>query len=361
MNRIRGYMQPQRAIACTVYDGVLSLDAVGPMQVFASANAECVHQGCSEAYTVHLLADKAGPVMCSAGISLVAEFARDEADASRFDTVLVPGGPGVHAQLANEALITWLQAAEKTVHRLGSVCSGALILAEAGLLTGRAATTHWGVADMLARRYPDVRVEADRIHTYDSRSPDEAHVFTAAGVTSGIDLALALVEADLGRTLALNVARNLVMFLHRPGGQSQFSSFLAPECSKTSKLAPLLAWIPGNLAEDLSMEAMADRADMPPRTFTRTFQRELGLSPAQYVERMRVEAAAHLLAQERASIFVVAKKCGFSSTEILRRAFHKHLGVSPQAYTERFGMGQEYGSRMSIAMRSRDATNAGDH
>lgn len=222
-------MEPPRHIACLIYPEVMSLDVVGPMQVFASANAERAGHGLPPAYALHLLGDAAGPVPTSAGIALLADTARDAADPARFDTVLVPGGDGVVTQLENAALQGWLRGAEPKVRRLGSVCSGALLLAAAGLLDGRRATTHWSRLAELRQRHPAVQVEDDCLHTYDATSPQDGHVFTSAGVTAGIDLALALIEADLGRPMALAVARRLVMFMRRPGGQAQFSPLLAPE------------------------------------------------------------------------------------------------------------------------------------
>ncbi|MEP6722105.1 MAG: helix-turn-helix domain-containing protein [Variovorax sp.] len=331
-------MEPVRAIACLLYPGFMSLDLVGPMQVLGSANAEREGHGLPPAYTLHLLAEQAGPVACSAGFAIVADSAREACDPGRFDTVLVPGGIGVDAQLDHAALLDWLRAAEPRVRRLGSVCSGALLLATAGLLDGHRATTHWSRVDALRRGHPQVVVEGDRLHTYDPHSPRERHLFTSAGVTAGIDLALALVEADLGRAMALAVARRLVMFMRRPGGQAQFSSFLAPETAHAPRLAALLDWIPGQLGSDLSLDALAGRACMPPRTFSRVFQREIGMTPGRYVERVRLEAAATLLAHAQASISTVARLCGFEHPENLRRVFHKHMAVSPQAYAERFGL-----------------------
>ncbi|OHC65381.1 MAG: transcriptional regulator, partial [Pseudomonadales bacterium RIFCSPLOWO2_02_FULL_63_210] len=260
-----------------------------------------------------------------------------EIDAAQIDTLLIPGGLGEQAQCQNRELLTWLRAAEPQVRRLGSVCSGALILAAAGLLDGRRATTHWADADNLRRDYPDVEVLADCLHTYDPQDlHGNGHVFTSAGVTAGIDLALALIEADLGRVTALAVARRLVMFLRRPGGQAQFSALLTPEPSRVPRLAALLEWIPAHLSDDLSLEALAAQAHMTPRTLSRVFVQELGMGPGRYVERIRLEAARHLLQDAQASISTVARLTGFGHPENLRRTFHKHLSVSPQEYAERF-------------------------
>jgi transcriptional regulator GlxA family with amidase domain len=326
-------------VACIVYPGVMSLDVVGPMQVFASANAERTGHGLPPAYALQLLADAPGPVATSAGFALVADGAWQATDPAGLDTVLVAGGDGVIEQLANTGLRDWLRRAEPRVRRLGSVCSGALLMAEAGLLDGLRATTHWCRIEWLQHRHPAVQVDHDCLHTYDAASPVYGHVFTSAGVTAGIDLALALVEADLGRPMALAVARRLVMFMRRPGGQAQFSPMLAPETRHAPRLAALLEWIPTQLGGDLSLDALAGRACMPPRTLTRVFQRELGTTPGRYVERVRVEAASTLLAQAQASVSTVARLCGFEHPENLRRSFHKHRAVSPQAYAQRFGTG----------------------
>lgn len=330
---------PTRTVACLIYPDFMSLDAVGPMQVFGSANAERTGHGLPPAYALHLIAESAGPVTTSAGFALLADAGWRSLDPARIDTVLVAGGDGVLAQLDNTELLAWLRSAEPQVRRLGSVCSGALLLAQAGLLDGLRATTHWCRMDRMRQDHPAVQVDEDCLHTYDAASAVYGHLFTSAGVTAGIDLALALVEADLGRPMALAVARRLVMFMRRPGGQAQFSALLAPETRHAPRLAALLEWIPSQIGGDLSLDALADRACMPPRTLTRVFQRELGTTPGRYVERVRVEAASTLLAQAQASVSTVARLCGFEHPENLRRSFHKHRAVSPQAYAQRFGAG----------------------
>jgi transcriptional regulator GlxA family with amidase domain len=244
---------------------------------------------------------------------------------------------GEQAQCQNPELLAWLRTVEPQVRRLGSICSGALILAAAGLLDGHLATTHWADVEALRQSYPDVEVLGDRLHTYDAQNLNgNAHVFTSAGVTAGIDLALALVESDLGRAIALAVARRLVMFLRRPGGQAQFSPLLAPETSRVPRLAELLEWIPAHLGDNLSLEALAAQARMSARTLSRVFVQELGMGPGRYIERIRLEAARNLLQDAQASINTVARLTGFGHPENLRRTFHKHLAVSPQEYAERF-------------------------
>ncbi|MCG4453382.1 GlxA family transcriptional regulator [Pseudomonas sp. MMS21-TM103] len=330
-------MDALKTIACLLYPNVMSLDVTGPLQVFASANVERQRQGLPAFYRIVVLGQQAGAIATSAGFQLVAEQSWREIDTAQIDTLLIPGGVGEQAQCQNQALLTWLRGAEPQVRRLGSVCSGALILAAAGLLDGRRATTHWADAENLRLGHPDVEVLADCLHTYDPQDlHGNGHVFTSAGVTAGIDLALALIEADLGRTTALAVARRLVMFLRRPGGQAQFSALLTPEPSRVPRLAALLEWIPAHLSDNLSLEMLAAQAHMTPRTLSRVFVQELGMGPGRYVERIRLQAARNLLQDAQASISTVARLTGFGHPENLRRTFHKHLSVSPQEYAQRF-------------------------
>lgn len=323
-------------VACLVYPDVMSLDVTGPMQVFASANVERQRQGLPARYRLMLMGEEAGPVATSAGFQLVADAQWSCIDPATLDTLLVPGGAGVDVQRRNEPLLDWLRDAEPALRRLGSVCSGALILAEAGLFAGRKATTHW--ADLAAlSEYSAIEVQGDRLHTFDPAVPEAAHLFSSAGVTAGIDLALALVEADLGRALALSVAQRLVMFLRRPGGQSQFSPMLAAPTGTVARLAALLEWIPGHLGDDLSIDALAVQAHMTPRTLCRLFSLEMGMGPGQYIERVRLEAARNLLLDAQASISTVARLTGFGHPENLRRSFQKHLSISPRDFFQRFG------------------------
>ncbi|MBE7374739.1 GlxA family transcriptional regulator [Pseudomonas lopnurensis] len=325
-----------RTIATLVFPEVMSLDVTGPMQVFASANVERMRQGLPEYYRLLLLGQELAPLATSCGIRLCVDARWQDIPPATLDTLLVPGGAGVETQCRNTALLAWLKATEPKIRRLGSVCSGALILAAADLLDERTATTHWADVETLRERHPAVQVEADRLHTYDPKDSDAAHLFTSAGVTAGIDLALALVEADLGRAVALTVARRLVMFLRRPGGQAQFSALLPPTSSEISRLGTLLEWIPAHLADDLGIEALARQAHMSPRTLCRLFKLELGIGPGRYVEQVRLEMARSLLSGGQTSIATVASLTGYGHPENMRRTFQKHLSVSPQEYAERF-------------------------
>ncbi|MGN2624300.1 GlxA family transcriptional regulator [Stutzerimonas balearica] len=329
-------MSPQRKIACLVFPDVMSLDVTGPVQVFASANVELQRQGRAAVYQPLLLGESLEPVPSSCGIRLGVDACWHGLAPAELDTLLVPGGQGVDVQRQNPALLAWLRRAEGEVRRLGSVCSGALLLAEAGLLQGQRATTHWADVPSL-QRFADVEVQGDRLHTFDPEDAQASHLFTSAGVTAGIDLALALVEADLGRPLALAVAQRLVMFLRRPGGQAQFSPLLTPSAGRVQRLARLLEWIPAHLADDLSIEALAFQAHMTPRTLCRLFKQEVGMGPGRYVEQVRLEAARNLLLDGQASVATTARLTGFGHPENLRRTFQKRLSVSPSELAERFG------------------------
>lgn len=329
-------MSIQRKIACLVFPDVMSLDVTGPVQVFASANVELQRQGRAAVYQPLLLGESLEPVASSCGIRLGVDACWHDLAPAELDTLLVPGGQGVDMQRQNPALLAWLRRAEGEVRRLGSVCSGALLLAEAGLLQGHRATTHWADVPSL-QRFADVEVQGDRLHTFDPEDAQASHLFTSAGVTAGIDLALALVEADLGRPLALAVAQRLVMFLRRPGGQAQFSPLLTPSAGRVQRLARLLEWIPAHLADDLSIEALAFQAHMTPRTLCRLFKQEVGLGPGRYVEQVRLEAARNLLLDGQASVATTARLTGFGHPENLRRTFQKRLSVSPSELAERFG------------------------
>jgi transcriptional regulator GlxA family with amidase domain len=305
------------------------LDVTGPLEVFAIANRLLDVAGRPGAYQIELVAMSAGPVRMSSGLELVApRAARDVRGA--VDTLFVPGGEGTRRAVQDAATIEWIQRVDARARRTAGVCSGAFLLARAGLLDGRRATTHWRNCADLARRFPRVTVEPDRIYVRDGR------IATSAGVTAGMDLALVLVEDDLGGELARDVARQLVLFLRRPGGQSQFSVQLASPVAHRPSLRELQSWIHEHPDADLGVEALARRMAMSPRNFARVFTRELETTPARYVERARVEAARQWLEDSRASLDEVAAACGFGSAETLRRAFQRVLRVSPSAYRDAF-------------------------
>jgi transcriptional regulator GlxA family with amidase domain len=314
----------ERRVVIVAYPGVQLLDVVGPLEVFSLAN----RFGGGE-YGVEVATVDGAPVEGSSGLAITAHRALSTVR-GEIDTLVVAGGEGTPAAMRDRALVGWVQRVPPRCRRVASVCSGAFILAEAGLLDGRRATTHWDVCDLLAERYPAITVEPDPIYVRDG------NVSTSAGVTAGMDLALAFVEEDLGRDVALQVARQLVLFVRRPGGQAQFSAQLAAQHALRPGLRDLQTWIAERPAEDLSVGALASRASMSPRHFARAFREEIGMTPAAYVECARVEHARRLLETTDLGFTEIARESGFGSSETLRRAFARRLGVAPSDYRQRF-------------------------
>jgi transcriptional regulator GlxA family with amidase domain len=317
------------------FPSVQLLDVTGPLQVFASANDLVSEAGGMPPYTLRVVArtgaqgGQAGTanVTASAGLELAADPLPpiDEP----LDTLIVAGGQGVEAAAADPVLVDWVRQRARHARRIASVCTGAFLLAASGVLDGRRAATHWSVCAALARRFPAVRVEADPIFVRDGP------VWTSAGVTAGIDLALALVERDLGRTVALAVARYLVVFLKRPGGQAQFSAALSLQAAE-DKFGALHDWISLHLADDISLPVLAGQAGMSERSFSRHYVEATGLTPARAVERLRVEAARRLLSESRLPVKRISRRCGFGSEETMRRSFLRLLATTPQDYRLRF-------------------------
>jgi transcriptional regulator GlxA family with amidase domain len=311
-------------IVAVVFPDVQSLDVTGPTEVFSLA------QRLGHApYEIELVASRAAPVRTSSGLRLLPDRAVS-ACRGPIDTLIVAGGLGTAAARRDERLIAWLGGAAGRSRRVASVCTGAFLLAKAGLLDGRRATTHWDSCAALRRHHPEVTVEPDPIFVRDGE------VYTSAGVTAGIDLALALVEEDAGRDAAREVARQLVVFVQRPGGQAQFSAQLSHPPARRPALRELQAWLPDHLDQDLTVEALAERAFMSPRNFARAFRREVGVTPAAYVAGLRVERARSELEAGDAPVEVVARRCGFGTVETMRRSFRRRLHASPVEYRERF-------------------------
>jgi transcriptional regulator GlxA family with amidase domain len=310
---------------------VEALDVVGPAEVFATASDFLRKKSVADvpAYSIELVAPQSGHLATSCGLALFAQGSIGEVRGT-LDTLIVAGGIGVQQAMHDAVLVGWVRKMSKRTRRLCSVCAGAFVLAETGLLRGCRATTHWRLCDGFAARYPDIEVERDPIFVRDGK------VFTSAGVTAGIDLALALVEQDHGRDLALAVAREMVVFLKRPGGQSQFSAHLRGQVTSREPVRELQTWVSGNLDSELSVEALARRVAMSPRNFTRVFKRETGMTPGSFVELARVEHARRLLEDSPAGVEAIAAKCGFGTGESMRRAFLRTLRVSPTSYRERF-------------------------
>jgi len=321
-----------RPVSIVTYPGVEIIDLTGPMEVFAFANNALQRSGiCGElAYPMQVLAATPGPVTSSCGLQIIADKAYSDVQ-DGVDTLLIAGTPDVSCLLCDPALQDWIRTMAPRVRRLASVCTGAFLLAESGLLDGRRATSHWDYCDWLARDYPSVNVDPDRIFVRDGS------ISTSGGITSGIDMVLSMVEEDWGSELALLVARYLVVFLKRPGGQSQFSAYLTSEAARP-ELKDLQAWIMLHLTDDLRVETLAERICMSPRNFARFFQAETGMTPAKFVEMARIDAARHYLGSTKLSIEAVAEKSGFGDPERMRRAFIRQLGVNPQSYRERFGL-----------------------
>jgi transcriptional regulator GlxA family with amidase domain len=327
-----------RDIAVLAFTDVLLLDVVGPLEVFAAASRHLARLAQPLPYRIEVVGATSGQIVASSGLEIratrsLAELA-DPGRSIQMDTVLVAGGPGVDALAEDSLLLRLLRdlAPPRGARRLGAVCTGAFLLAAAGLLDGRRAVTHWAHCAELAKRFPGIRVETDPIFVRDGA------IYTSAGVTAGMDLALALVEEDYGRDVALAVARSLVMFHKRPGGQTQFSTHLAAQMagSDDDPISKVQGWILDNLAADLSIDALAGRAAMSPRNFARIFARAAGTTPARFVERARLDGARQLLEEISAPLDMIARRCGFGSAEILRRVCRRHLGIGPSEYRQRF-------------------------
>jgi transcriptional regulator GlxA family with amidase domain len=323
----RSSPNPIRAIEVLTFPAVQLLDVTGPVQVFATANDLIVGAGGAPPYWLRVVTQGGEGVTSSAGVLLAADPLNRRIETP--DTLLVAGGPGVEAAATNPVLVDWVRQRATQVRRVASVCTGAFLLAAAGVLDGRRVVTHWKACARLAQRFPAVHVEPDPIFVCDGP------VWTSAGVTAGIDLALALVEEDLGRSVALAVARHLVVFLKRPGGQAQFSAVLALQTGE-DKFGALHDWINSHLSEELSLSVLADRAGMSERSFSRHYAEATGQTPARAIERLRVEAARRLLSESRTPVKRIAQRCGFGSEETMRRSFLRLLAVTPQDYRARF-------------------------
>ncbi|WP_215545460.1 GlxA family transcriptional regulator [Amycolatopsis sp. CA-230715] len=314
------------AVLFLLFDGVQSLDVTGPLEVFTSANGWLLAHGGKPAYAITTASVGGAAVRTSSGLRITPDA--DLAEVAVPDLVVVPGGEGTWSPPPE--LTAWLRGTGPGVPRLVSVCTGAFLLAEAGLLDGRRATTHWAYCDALAERYPDVLVSDEPIYV------EDGPLATSAGVTAGIDLALAIVEADVGREVALTIARYLVMFLRRPGNQAQFSTQLSAQVAEREPVREVQRWIAEHPDADLSVEALARMASLSPRQFARVFAAEVGVNPGRYVDRVRVEAARRLLEDTGRGVEEVARDCGYGTPEAMRRAFLRVLDVSPAEYRRRF-------------------------
>jgi transcriptional regulator GlxA family with amidase domain len=314
-----------RRVLVVVFPALQSLDAVGPMEVFSTANRELGR----ETYRIEVVATGGPTVRATSGLGIGVDHRLRDVRGD-VDTLVVVGGEGTTDAMGDRALVDGIARLATPSRRVTSVCSGAFLLAAAGLLDGRRATTHWSVCDTLSSRFPAVTVDPDPIFVKDG------NVYTSAGVTAGMDLALALVEEDLGRDLALAVARRLVLFLRRPGNQSQFSAQLAAQVAQRDTLRDVQQWIVEHPETDLSVPALAARAGMSERNFARCFKDEIGVTPGRYVESVRVEAARRLLEESDAAVAEVARASGFGTPETLRRTLLRVLRTGPLEYRRRF-------------------------
>lgn len=320
---------PKRVVF-VIYPGVTLLDVTGPLQAFSSANnTEIMNGNC--VYDVVIASPDGGPVMtdCMVELGSVPLF---QAAINSIDTLIIAGGDGVFDAVEQLDLVDWVRTQSADCRRVASTCMGSFLTAAAGLLGGQSVTTHWRQVDELQRRFPDVDVQRDPLFVRNG------NMWSSAGVTAGIDLALAMIEEDLGHEAAMQVAQALVVFFKRPGGQSQFSDVLNIQAAETEGLfADLHAWIAGHLQSDLSVAKLAERLAMSPRSFSRKYKEKTGVTPAKTVEMMRVDAAKRALVRSDLPLAKIAFNTGFSDEQRLRRAFQRHVGASPMAYRGTFG------------------------
>jgi transcriptional regulator GlxA family with amidase domain len=334
------HAQIERHVAFLLFENVKLLDVTGPLQVFSDANERLNRK----AYTTSLASLYGGPVVTDTGITLttrrLAGIGLDNPD-----TLIACGGKGVHQACRESRLISALARASQKCGRTASCCTGAFLLGAAGLLDDRRAVTHWKFCSDLARSYPKANVEIDPIFI------EDGNLWTSAGVTAGIDMALAMVEADHGRSLALELARSMLVYVKRPGGQSQFSEALKEQYrSASGRFDALHLWLRDNLTADVRVDALAERCNMSPRTFARLYSAEVGRTPARTVERYRVDAARARLEGSSRSIKIISLECGFGNDERMRRSFLRQIGVAPQVYRDRFAKGtsDENPARMEL-------------
>ncbi len=317
-----------RRLVFLAFPEVVLLDLTGPWEVFSLANE--LSEGASRPYTLELVSGDRSKMICSKGGLSIAGHREARHLRGAIDTLIVPAAdPKLALTLPNYSTGVVRRLAGRA-RRIVSICGGAFFLAAAGLLDGRMATTHWRGTDELTARFPKIKVQVDPIFVKDG------NVYTSAGVSAGIDLALALVEEDLGKAMAVNCARNLVVFMQRPGGQSQFSATLESQDVERNSINELITWATDNLSCNLSVEAMAERTHMSARNFSRVFRSEVGRTPAAFIERLRVEAARRKLEATNESLDAIAESCGFGSSDSMRRSFRRIVRVAPNDYRRRF-------------------------
>jgi len=316
-------------VGIIAFDGVNALDLIGPLEVFANAGRpDFTRRESRGVYALHLIGLGGQPVFTESGVRFVP--GKQLANAPPLDTVIVPGGSGLREPSTNSAVSAWLRLRAPAIRRVATVCTGIYGLAPTGFLDGRRVTTHWRFAQDLARRFPKLIVDGNAIFLKDGR------YYSSAGITAGIDLALALVEEDLGPHAALTVAREMIVYLKRPGGQEQYSEPLRHQVHGADAFAELVAWIRGHLSSDTSVPALAARVRLSPRQFARRFAAALGCTPAAYVENLRLNVAREHLGGANRSIERIAASVGFTSADVFARRFKLRFGISPRSYRERF-------------------------
>ena len=314
-------------IGVVIYPHAEVLDITGPHEVFSMAAAFQRQQRSSSPYEVFLIAKTPQPVVMSSGMKLHPDYSFEDCPLP-LDTLVIPGAEAIEQAIDDQALLDWIQQQAQRVRRLVSICTGAFFLARLGLLDGKRVTTHWGYCQLLQKHYPKLEVVPDALYIR------QGNIYTSAGITAGMDLALALVEEDESKELAMSIARKLVLFYRRPGGQKQFSEFILSQSS--SHFNELIDWIMQNLGADLSIERLARQVNMSPRNFTRLFKKELEDTPGKFIEKLRLRHARILLENRTSALKEIAGQCGFKSEEQMRRAFQRELCVTPQEYRTRF-------------------------
>jgi transcriptional regulator GlxA family with amidase domain len=310
------------------YDGVQALDLVGPLEAFKTAAAHEANETKKSLYETLIIGLTDRPFESETGI--VFQPHKTLRNVPQLDTLIIPGGRALRRGETSTVISEWLIGRARGIRRIASVCTGVYALAPSGLLDGRRVTTHWRFAADVASRFPKLRVEHDALFLKDGK------FHTSAGITAGIDLSLALIEEDCGPGVALSVARELVVYLKRPGGQNQYSEPLQFQVRTSDRFADLAAWVPSHLRQDLSVEALAERANLCPRHFSRRFKEAFGATPAEFVERLRLDEARRRLAIHNSTIDEVAASVGFNSHRAFRRAFERRFGVAPSSYRGRF-------------------------
>jgi transcriptional regulator GlxA family with amidase domain len=329
----RGHRHKPLSVVFVAYEGMNAIDLSGPLEVFATATRLLRESGKTHpGYALTIVAAKPGAIVTSSGLHVLPHATIAEHRSRGVDTLFVVGGFGSREAAKVPALLQWLRRTAPGARRYGSVCTGAFVLAAAGLLDGRRVATHWNAARELADKHPQVRVDPAPIFVKDG------NVFTSAGVSAGIDLALSLVEDDLGSEIALAIAKYMVLYLRRPGDQSQYSAPLRLQQSSTRSMRDLISWAAEHPSDDLSVPVLARRAALSPRQLSRVFKSELGVSPAHAVEALRIEAAQRTLCASRHSLEEVAGRSGFPSADVMRRTFLRVLKVTPSDYRARFGL-----------------------